>query len=97
MKAPGGNRNVRWVILHGYSPPVNHSHLKGRSEGNSDNQGVREETLWSPSLADGLCSAVITDHETEKLKMKSTLYSGDDDSAISAAVEVLMKSSLCLH
>lgn len=56
MKAPGGNRNVRWVILHGYSPPVNHSHLKGSSEGNTDNwrkgrkrkgkEGEKESWCW---------------------------------------------------
>lgn len=34
---------MRWVILHGYSPPVNHSHLKGSSEGNTDNQGGQEK------------------------------------------------------
>lgn len=27
----------------------------------------------------------------------AAVYQGDDDSAISAAVDVLMKSSLCLH
>lgn len=33
---------MRWVILHGYSQPVNHSHLKGSSKGNTDNQGRRD-------------------------------------------------------
>ena len=32
MELPGGNRNVRLPILHGYSLPVNHDHLKEREK-----------------------------------------------------------------
>lgn len=37
---------MRWVILHGYSPPVNHSHLKGSRKGNTDYQRGGEREGW---------------------------------------------------
>jgi len=66
MKAPGGNRNVRWVILHGYSPTVNHSHLKKSSLGNrvtterkSEIKRLEEREKRKSGVDYGLCNYIL--------------------------------------